>query len=174
MDPRLAELSNKFCTSVVVGFDGISRLSISNVRMVIDDMVLALGRCKRAKLAVLCDAILGRREDPSSAPPTFCDFQSIDDEAKSIISLYLETSRLHATSETDIPLFPPGKIIFLRPHYEMGSSKPPSTWDALYVRKEDLMDEGILILKEMLVHHHIYALQEALQAAIKHGDPKGV
>ncbi|WPT11145.1 Sn1-specific diacylglycerol lipase alpha [Picochlorum sp. SENEW3] len=171
MDPRLAELSNKFCTSVVVGFDGISRLSISNVRMMIDDMVLALGRCKRAKLAVFCDAVLGRRQDPSSAPPTFCDFQSIDDEAKSIISLYLETSRLHATGETDIPLHPPGKIVFLRPHYEMGSSKPPSTWDALYVRKEDLMDEGILILKEMLVHHHIYALQEALQAAMKHGDP---
>lgn len=170
MDPRLTELSAKFCTSVVVGFDGISRLSISNVRMMIDDMVLALGRCKRAKLAILCDAILGRRNDPSTAPPTFCDFQNIDEEAKSIISLYLETSRLHATGETDIPLYPPGRLVFLRPHYQMGSSKPPSTWDAVYISKNDLMDEGLLILKEMLVHHHIYALQEALQAAIKHGD----
>lgn len=170
MDPRLTELSTKFCTSVVVGFDGISRLSISNVRMMIDDMVLALGRCKRAKLLVFCDSILGRRNDPSSAPPTFCDFRSIDDEAKSIISLYLETSRLHATDETDIPLYPPGRLVFLRPHYQMGSSKPPITWDAVYISKEDLMDEGILIVKEMLEHHHIYALQDALQAAMKHGD----
>jgi hypothetical protein len=48
-------------------------------------MVVSLARCKRPKLKVLFDVILGRRKRPASTPPTFCGFDEIAPEALQLV-----------------------------------------------------------------------------------------
>lgn len=81
----LAAAARPFCTSVVVGRDAISRLGLAGVQRVVDDMVLALARCRRAKLRVAADAVAGRRADPATAPPTFCALEDLGDEALAVL-----------------------------------------------------------------------------------------
>ncbi len=44
MSWNLSQLAQRFCTSVVVGKDIISRLSFNNARRVVDEMVTTLAR----------------------------------------------------------------------------------------------------------------------------------
>ena len=165
MDPRLSDLSTRFCTSVVVGCDAISRLSIGNMRAIVDDMVLALARCKRPKMSIILDLLLGRRKDPATAPPTFCRIGDVSKEVKVALENYLRSSELHSET-TDAKLYPPGKILFLRPLFEFTKKQSTENFDAIWIAKEDLMDEGILIMKESLAHHHLWATNNALDSAL--------
>lgn len=120
-----------------VGYDAISRLSIKNVKSIIDEMVLALGRCKRPKLFILMDIIMGRRRDPTSCPPTFCAFEDIDEEAKLTLEKYVSTSQLFSSGIGDHRMFPPGKLAFLRPFPPIGNGRNLQySWDAVWIRKE--------------------------------------
>ena len=167
----LAHLAQRFCTSVVVGCDAISRVSFPNTQRVVDDMVLALARCKRPKLAILWDVISGRRKDPTTTPPTFCAFDAIGSEAKQALFQYVASSRLHeegASADTR-NLFPPGNIIHLRPFAapgKKGKSVKNDVWDAVWVRGEDLIGEGLLLSLSMMRHHRVPTLQLALKSAI--------
>lgn len=108
-------------------------------------MVLALARCKRAKLKVAADVLLGRREDPATAPPTFCGFDNIGAEGVAVLEKcgavrspartdsppripasrpsaplrcycrYCATSKLHAESADLRDNFPAGRVMQLRP-----------------------------------------------------------
>ena len=136
----LARISREFCTSVVVGTDAISRLGIPTMQRLIDDMVLALARCKRPKLAVLTDLMLGRRADPATAPPTFCAFEDIGPEAKAALQKYVATSKLHAAEVDMTELYPPGEVIFLRPFANADPKKraddEAEVWDAVWMAPE--------------------------------------
>lgn len=166
MDPRLSELSTKFCTSVIVGMDIISRLSTGNMSTLIDDLVLALGRCKRPKLSIFFDALFGRRRDPATTPITYYTPEEISPEVHKVLLMYLKTSMLH-TDIKDAKLFPPGNLIFLRPVFEIDNTKQDPTWDAVYIDRRDLMDEGILLSGEALDHHHLWKTLEALEGSIQ-------
>ena len=132
-----------------MGFDAISRLSLRNTRRVVDDMVLALGRCKRPKLAILADIALGRRKNPASTPPTYCSFEDIGDEALESLKEYVQTSALHKRNIDDRPLFPPGKIAFLRPFATIPNGKYES-WDAIWVSKEG-MDPQMHVIEVVIM-----------------------
>lgn len=166
MDPRLSEISKTFCTSVIVGMDLISRLSTGNMSALIDDLVLALGRCKRPKLSIFFDALFGRRHDPATTPPTYYSPEEISPEVQRMLLLYLKTSTVHMDIK-DAKLYPPGNLIFLRPMFNLVNQKKPPAWDAVYIDKKDLMEEGILLTREALEHHHLWTTLEALEDSIQ-------
>jgi len=170
VSPALAEVSKKFCTSVVVGSDAITRVSVVNAQKIVDDMVLALARCKRPKLAILTDAVVGRRKYPETTPPTFCAFEDIGPEAQEALKKYVATSKLHSKNADKRELFPPGKIIHLRSFAaagEKGKSVKNDVWDAVWVSGEDLMAEGLILNFDMLRHHRIPVLQTAVRSALR-------
>ena len=167
----LAQLSQKFCTSVVTGCDAITRLSFPNTQRVVDDMVLALARCKRPKLAILGDIVIGRRRNPDSTPPTFCTFEDIGPEAQAALKKYVATSKLHAANADGRELLPPGKVIHLRPFAapdELAKRKGSmgEVWDAVWGCSEDILAEGIILNKAMLRHHRLPTTDMALQSAL--------
>ena len=169
MSGNLATLAKSFCTSVVVGCDCISRLSFPNTQRIVDDMVLALARCKRPKLAIMLDAVLGKRSDPDLAPPTFCSFEDMGSEASAALKRYVATSKLHSEGADNRDLFPPGRIIHLRPFAaagKRGQDPKNDVWDAVWANGEQLIAEGLLLSFDMMRHHRIPCLQEALQSAI--------
>ena len=166
---NLATLAKGFCTSVVVGCDCISRLSFPTTQRIVDDMVLALARCKRPKLAVLLDAILGRRSDPETSPPTFCSFEDMGAEASAALKRYVATSKLHSEGADTRDLFPPGRIIHLRPFAaagKRGQDPKNDVWDAVWANGEQLIAEGVILSFDMMRHHRMPTLQEALQSAL--------
>lgn len=141
---------------------------MQNIKSIIDEMVLALGRCKRPKLFILMDIIMGRRRDPTSCPPTFCAFEDIDEEARSALEKYVSTSQLHSSGIDDHRMFPPGKLAFLRPFPPIGNGRNLQySWDAVWIKREDLMEEGIILSKDMASHHRLPLVQEALKIAIE-------
>jgi hypothetical protein len=170
VSPALAEVSKQFCTSVVVGCDAITRVSLPNTKKIVDDMVLALARCKRPKLAIFTDAIFGRRKYPETTPPTFCAFEDIGPEAQEALKKYVESSKLHSKDADKRELYPPGNIIHLRPFAaagDKGKKVKHDVWDAVWVSGEDLIAEGLILTFNMLHHHRIPTLQVALRSALR-------
>lgn len=169
MSINLARLARRFCTSVVVGADAISRVSFPNAQRVVDDMVLALARCKRPKLAIMWDVMAKRRKDPATAPPTFCAFEDVGPEAEAALRRYVATSRLHAASADSEELYPPGRVIHLRPFAAAGAAgrRPANdVWDAVWTTGEDIVGEGLLLTMQMMAHHRVLTMQAALRSAI--------
>lgn len=169
MDLRLSKISKTFCTSVVVGMDLISRLSTKNMSTLIDDLVLALGRCKRPKLSIFFDVLFGKRNDPSATTTTYYTPEEISKDVQKMLLVYLKTSTVHKDLK-DAQLFPPGKLVFLRPLFDMEDANRPPTWDAVYIDAKDLMEEGILLSREALEHHHLWATLDAIEGSIHRCD----
>lgn len=162
--PDVAQLTQEYCTSVVVGFDVISRLSIATVKSLIDDVALSLCRCNRPKLKIAMDILLGLRKDPSSAPKTYCAIDEIDEEARQVLQQYLSHAQLHAKDvDARQMLCPVGSIVFLRPY--MMQDDTTVEWDAVYADPSDIINEGIIISKHSMQHHKISVLQDALSSA---------
>lgn len=46
MSWNLAQLTRRFCTSIVVGKDVISRMSFNALKRTVDEMVICLARCR--------------------------------------------------------------------------------------------------------------------------------
>jgi hypothetical protein len=49
---NLSEAMKPFCTSVIVSKDAISRMSLKNLSNMIDEMLIALARCRQPTLKV--------------------------------------------------------------------------------------------------------------------------
>jgi hypothetical protein len=63
-----------------------------------------------------------------------------------------------------VPMFPPGKVIFLRPI----KTRRAKDWDAVHIAPEDLISEGILVSPHMFTDHLCSTAWEALgQAAAR-------
>ncbi|KAI3429289.1 hypothetical protein D9Q98_005385 [Chlorella vulgaris] len=159
---ELAQIAERYCTSVVVGKDVISRLSFNTSKRVVDEMVVSLARCKRPKLKVLFDVILGRRKQPASTPPTFCGFDEIAPEALQLVEQYYRASQLHLRGADTTEMYPPGRLVFLRPF--KGKRKQQTVWDAVWIDAATLISEGILVTPTMMAHHRLYMLDEAFQS----------
>lgn len=164
MSKELSRISEEFCTSFIVGSDIISRLNLRNMIRLVDDMVLALARCRKSKLTVLLEAAFGRRKFRSNAD-TYYDADAISPPVLEILQRYIDTSTLHADSIRvgDCNLLPPGRAMFLRPVDKLrdvegddrGDRGEDDVWDVVSVDKEVLMSEGILLNHSALDHHHL-------------------
>ena len=165
-DEGLKTISESFCTSIVCGQDAISRLSIGTTKRIIDDMMFALASCKRPKLSVLFDSIIGRYVNRSAASHVFRAFDEIEPDVMDVLLGYLQKSKLHGKNVDNRPMFPPGNIIFLRSYGDLSDSKEVS-WDAVWLNAHDLMDEGILLSKAMFKHHILVHTNDALMKALE-------
>lgn len=168
VSPELSHITRDFCHSIIVGHDAISRLSMGNVRDLIDDVVYSLCRCKRPKLKILMDILLGNRRNPSTAPRTYCSFTKLDPSIKAILQEYTSHSLVHTQHLDSKPLVPMGEIVFLRPypmHDEQGTEK--TEWDAVFADPGDIVQEGIIISRSALRHHQIVAMQDAIKSSIE-------
>lgn len=161
--PAIAQLTQNFCTSIIVGCDVISRLSIATVKSLIDDVALSLCRCNRPKLKIAMDILLGLRKNPQSAPETYCAIDEIDEEVRKVLQEYLSHAQLHAKDVDARMLCPMGNIVFLRPY--MMQDDRTEEWDAVYADPSDIINEGIIVSKHSMQHHKISVLQHALASA---------
>uniref|UniRef100_A0A1D2A505 sn-1-specific diacylglycerol lipase n=1 Tax=Auxenochlorella protothecoides TaxID=3075 RepID=A0A1D2A505_AUXPR len=161
MSWNLSVISRRFCTSLVVGKDAISRLSFNTVKRMVDEMVVCLARCRRPKLVVLSDLILRRRGGNRIPPLTLCDMDEIPEDTLAILERYFRTSLSQGGSQPE--MYPPGSVMFLRP-FKSGRKKTPVQWDAVWINAADLMGEGLHISPAMMLHHRLYNLTEAFES----------
>jgi hypothetical protein len=159
---ELSQIAQAYCTSLVVGKDVISRLSFNTSKRVVDEMVVSLARCTRPKLKIAMDVVLGRRKRAETTPRTFCSFEEISPEALALVEGYYRTSHLHMQSADTTEMYPPGKIVFLRPF--KGKKKAQTVWDAVWIDAATLMSEGILVTPTMMAHHRLFVLADAFQS----------
>ena len=158
-------------------------------------MMFGLASCKRPKLSVLLDSFMGRYVNTSAAGHVFDRFEDMEPYIKDILLKYLEKSKIHEKTVDDRTMYPPGKIIFLRPYGGLEQSKHVA-WDAVWIQARgtcmnnrksrslnlvfmecmsytaDLMDEGLLLSKAMFGHHHIQNTLGALQIALETSEKK--
>ncbi|WPT17945.1 Sn1-specific diacylglycerol lipase alpha [Picochlorum sp. SENEW3] len=169
VDDTFRAISESFCTSIVVGQDAISRMSIQTMKRAIDDMMHMLS----SQLSILLDTLIGRYVNASAAPHVFKPFESIDPDVKEVLQQYLAKAQLHQKDVDTRPMYPPGRIIFLRPYGNLTKNSKDITWDAVWIHAQDLMDEGILVSKRALSHHLLgqgmVALEKALESC-RHRD----
>jgi len=152
LSPELSNIAQSFCTSIVVGYDVVSRLSLKTVQDLVDDMVSALCRCRRPKLSILIDHLLGRRRDPSSAPKTFASFESLGSDIQQILKQYLAKSQLHQKDLDSKPLCPAGNVVFMRPFTaERQGDESEEYWDAVYIESDGKFN--LLLWVYMCVEH---------------------
>jgi hypothetical protein len=162
VSPALSQYASSYITSIVVGFDAISRLSVKNVKNLIDDVVFSLCRCKRPKLKIAMDVLLAKRKDPLTAPKTYCSFEDIDESVKQIVVQYIAHSTVHNEDLESRFLVPVGRVVLLRPYIMEGTTE----WDAVYAQPDDIVKEGIIVNKLALGHHRMDTLMEAFQFCI--------
>ncbi|KAK9831061.1 hypothetical protein WJX74_001575 [Apatococcus lobatus] len=101
----------KFCFSVVCGKDAVPRMSVGNVARLMDEMVTSLARCKRHKLQVLFGSYWNKQKRPDS-DALFHSYEDIPREPKLILANYHQGTE---RKEKALEMFPPGRIVFLRP-----------------------------------------------------------
>lgn len=173
LSKNLSDISASVCTSVVVGKDVISRLSFRTAKRVVDEMAIALARCQKPKLRIAAEAMMGSRQR-AAATSTFMPFEEIGEEAVEVLEKYYESSKLHNSSASTMEMFPPGKLMFLRPFKGTGGKKKggnknggTTTWDAVWITGEQLMGEGILLSPAMVQHHRMFVVRDALESAMQ-------
>ena len=77
---------------------------------------------------------------------------------------YLHASRLHASSADATEMYPPGRLLYLRPF--KGAAPKQTVWDAVWVDPRVLMGEGILLSPSMMAHHRMFVVREAFESAL--------
>jgi len=158
----VAHAMSPFTTSVVVGKDAVSRMSVATLARLMDEMVVALARCKQLKLKVTFAPWWRRNKQKFNE--FFYDYNEIPEEALEIVRGYYESrARLGAP----VKLYPPGRLVFLRPHHQHKSNNKSSkrVWDAVWIAPEDIIAEGVLVSRRMFKDHLCSKVKEALTAA---------
>ncbi|KAK9821582.1 hypothetical protein WJX81_008445 [Elliptochloris bilobata] len=158
-----------WCTSVVAGKDAVPRASTNNLRRLMDEMITALARSRYHKLRVLLGG-WWRKENRPPSDRLFRPYKELPPEARDFLVKYYRSVERR---QKDIAMYPPGRVVFLRP-LKMPKKRGPvrrieKRWDAVWVTPEQLMAEGILISKKMLEDHLIQstvldAMRDALAA----------
>ncbi len=147
--------------SVIVNKDAISRMSITTMKRLVDDMMISLSRCNRPKLSIFFDGVLLGRYAESDWRGVFKPLEGLCAEEREVLHTYLERGKLtkKGRDEYVTPMYPPGKLVFLRKLQE-------KSWDAVWVDAEELMDEGLLVGMGMGRDHMLGTTVAALAAAI--------
>jgi hypothetical protein len=153
--------------SVIVNMDAISRMSITTMKRLVDDMMISLSRCNRPKLSIFFDGVLLGRYAESDWRGVFKPLEGLCAEERGVLHTYLERGKLtkKGRDEYVTPMYPPGKLVFLR----RVMVKEKESWDAVWVDAEELMDEGLLVGMGMGRDHMLGTTAAALAAAISGG-----
>lgn len=161
VNKKLSHAMTSFCTSIAVGKDCIPRSSVATIARLMDELVTSLARCKQPKIKVLF--LPWWRRHSQRFKYLFYDYDDIPEEAAAALIKYYESRRRLGQP---IEMYPPGKIIFLRPiksQSRLGQVK--RKWDAVFIAAEDLMGEGILVSPNMLKDHLCSTAYDALNEA---------
>jgi sn1-specific diacylglycerol lipase len=154
---KLSHAMKGFVTTVAVGKDCIPRASVATITRLMDELVTALARCKQPKIKVLFFPWLRRHSQRFR--DLFYNYDEIPEESVANLLKYYESRRRLGQP---IEMYPPGKIIFLRP---IKSGRGGRRWDAVFIAPEDLMNEGILVSPNMLKDHLCSTAYDALKEA---------
>lgn len=166
--PLLAYIRS-FVTSVVTGKDCVPRSGTLALNRLVDEMVVSLARCRAPKLKVLLGRWWRRAARPT-ASRLFYDYDDLPKESREFVRRYLVAEE--AKDRDIVPMFAPGRIIFLRPLKSTASSERRSgkriavkSFDAVWITAQELAGEGILVSPAMLTDHLI---ETTVQEAIAH------
>lgn len=167
--PLLA-YTRSFVTSVVAGKDCVPRSGTLALNRLVDEMVVSLARCRAPKLKVLLGRWWRRSARPKAAA-LFYSYDDLPDESREFVRKYLVAEEV---KDRDIvPMFAPGRIIFLRPlkstsaRKKTGAKLTVKSFDAVWITAQELAGEGILVSPAMLTDHLIEAtVQEAIAHSI--------
>ena len=122
---NLAHAMADWCTAVVVGKDAVPRMSVPNLGRLMDEMVTSLARCRQPKLKVLL--LPWWRRHKADFRHLFWDYGEIPPEPLAVLERY------HASRTAmgqPLAMFPPGRLIFLRPI----KTRRKREWDAVWIR----------------------------------------
>lgn len=147
-----------FTTCVVIGKDLIPRMTVSTLGRLMDELVVAVARCKVPKLKVTFLPWWRRHKDRFK--DLFYSYNEIPEECLAILKTYYESRRKVGRP---IKMMPPGKLVFLRP----SKLRKQKQWDGVWIAAEDLVGEGILLSKHMYSDHLCSTVNDALRAAEK-------
>jgi uncharacterized membrane protein YgcG len=160
VNKKLSHAMTPFCTTIAVGKDAIPRSSVATIARLMDELVTSLARCKQPKIRVLF--LPWWRRHSQQFKDLFYDYSDIPGEAAAALLKYYESRRRLGQP---IEMYPPGKVIFLRPIKSQSRLGIKKTWDAIYIAPEDLMGEGILVSPNMLKDHLCSTAYDALNEA---------
>ena len=158
MSKNLSRAMAPFCTTVAVGKDAVPRATVATMARLMDELISSLARCKQPKVRVLF--LPWWRRHKQKFKDLFYCYTEIPKEAAAVLVQYYESRRQLGQP---VGMFPPGKVIFLRPI----KIKFSREWDAVWIAPEDLIGEGILVSRTMLKDHLCSTASEALQKAIE-------
>ncbi|KAK9829311.1 hypothetical protein WJX72_005111 [[Myrmecia] bisecta] len=170
---NLIPAMEQVCTSVVVGKDGVPRMSVNTLNRLMEEMVTALARCRYPKLQVIFGAWWRKANRPPSKD-LFAAYHRIPLEARRVLERYHQSVDKKGRA---MDMFPPGRIIFQRPIKTIGRKRRrmvphrrmEKQWDAVWVTPREIIGEGILISKKMLTDHSLVdTVVPALRYTINH------
>lgn len=150
---NLSHAMASFCTTVAAGKDVVPQATVPTMARLMDELITSLARCKQPKMRVLF--VPWWRRHRQRFKDLFNDYKDIPPEAAAMLLKYYESRRRMGQP---VAMYPPGKIIFLRPM----KARRRRHWDAVYVAPEDLIGEGILVSPTMLKDHLCSTVHEAL------------
>ncbi|KAK9805494.1 hypothetical protein WJX72_001323 [[Myrmecia] bisecta] len=164
-DPRVADAVQEFCTSVLIGKDWIPRLTLATFERLRDEMIMAACRCKLNKAQVMWGVICGKRWKEEEL---FLPEAEVAQEASDLLQQY--TARLHRSRSDHRRLasarnfVPPGRLMFLRPiKVATRTNIVKRKYDAVWIKAQELMSEGILVSPRMMADHMPDYLNSTLQ-----------
>ncbi|EIE20387.1 alpha/beta-hydrolase [Coccomyxa subellipsoidea C-169] len=160
MSTNLSRLVEPFVTSVIVGKDVVPRVSVVNLGRLIDQMVTSLALCKLNKSDAFLRGLTKRMRHEHTGD-LFWRYAEVPEEAMQVLQAY--NAGLEVRSRM-LELVPPGRVIFLRPLKREGTR---AAWDAVWVKAEEVIREGILVSPRMVEDHSCVALQAALRLALQ-------
>ncbi|KAL4451203.1 hypothetical protein ABPG77_009275 [Micractinium sp. CCAP 211/92] len=164
--PNLAAALDPLVTCVVVGKDAVSRTSTATFERLQDQVVVALARCRVTKLRVL---LTGRsrwlRRLPASqlfSPP-----ELIPKEALTYLRSYFEGKQQY--KHLLVHMEPPGRCALLRRLRKPGAADRGHSFEAVWVQRQQLIQEGLLLSKHMVKDHYTSTLTAALSSVLQSG-----
>eukprot|EP00884_Botryococcus_braunii_P011575 jgi/Botrbrau1/20418/Bobra.0006s0072.2 len=164
MTTNLAAAVAPFTTSVVVGKDVVSRMSVVNIGRLLDQIVAALALCKLNKNDMLVRR-MSKYWRHDGLHQLLWRPQEVPREVLSVLEEYNAGIEIRNRM---VEMVPPGRLVFLRPIKRGGAR---ATWDAVWVHGGDIIREGLLISPRMLDDHYCSTLQAALRGAQGHHSP---
>ena len=183
MTQAVAEAISPVVTSVLLGKDIISRTSSANLELLLDQAVVALGLTKLCKTRILLRL---RSQSLRSKPPSevFYRINEAPQDALKYLCEYFVTKCRYL--DDMLAMMPPGQCIYLRrlkpctTEYEQGKRRlavvnkerikaglpvgreSPPCWEAVWIEREMVMKEGILLSRHQTSDHYTQTLMRAL------------
>ncbi|KAL4422930.1 hypothetical protein ABPG75_009127 [Micractinium tetrahymenae] len=174
---NLAAALDPLVTCVVVGKDAVSRTSTATFERLQDQVVVALARCRLSKLRVL---LTGRSRWLRRLPPSkmFHPPERIPEEALGYLRSYFDAKQQY--KHLLVHMEPPGRCTLLRRLRQPGAAKKGrafeagrSCWLLLWVDRQLLIREGLLLSRHMVKDHYTSRLTAALQLVLKAQHDRG-